>query len=80
MYMYMDVLSIFAKIVVHRHSHIFNMVSKIAANGRVTILLLLLQMKVLYISNILLKFHSYMLNGSGDTLCSNHIPSVFRSP
>ena len=65
----MDVLSIFAKIVVHRHSHIFNMVSKMAANGHVTILLLLLQMKVLYISNILLKFHSYIWNGSGDTLC-----------
>ena len=57
------------KIVVHRHSHIFNMVSKMAANGHVTILLSLLQMKVVYISNILLKFHSYMLNGSGITLC-----------
>ena len=46
MYMLMDVLSIFAKIVVYSHSHIFNMVSKFAANCHVTILLLLLQIKV----------------------------------
>ena len=33
------------------------------------LLLLLVQMKVLYISCILRKFHSNGLNGSGDTLC-----------
>ena len=33
--------------------YIFNIASKMDANGHVTILLLLVQMKVLYISNIL---------------------------
>ena len=44
------------------------------------LLRLLVQMKVLYISNILWKFHSNRLNGSGDTLCSAHKPSIFMSP
>ena len=37
----MDVLSIFAKIVVHRHFHIFNMASKMATNGHVTIFIII---------------------------------------
>ena len=49
--------------------HIFIMASKMAANGHVTIFIIMVQTKGLYISNILLKFHSNMLNGSGDTLC-----------
>ena len=35
--------------------------------------------KVLYISNILWKFHTEWFNGSGDALCWTHIPSIFRS-
>ena len=57
--------------------HIFNMASTLAANGHVTILLLLIQMTGLYISDILCKFHSNRLSGSGDTLCLSHIPSIF---
>ena len=58
------------KIVVYRHFSYFNMASNMAAKGHVTIFLLsLVQMKVLYISNILLEFHSNRLNGSDDTLC-----------
>ena len=46
------------------------MASKMATKGHLTILLLLLvQMYVLYVSNILWKFYSNMLYGSGDTLC-----------
>ena len=37
----MDVIFIFAKIVVHRHFHIFNMASKMAANGHVTIFIII---------------------------------------
>ena len=38
----MDVLSIFEKIVVHRHFHIFNMASKMATNGHVTIFFIII--------------------------------------
>ena len=58
------------EIVVYRHFHIFNMASKMAAKGHVTIFLIIgLNNSFFYISNILLKFHSGMLNGSGDTQC-----------
>ena len=50
------------------------------AKGYVTVFVILIQLNVLYISNILWKFHSNRLNVSGDTLCWTHIPSIFRSP
>ena len=51
-----------------------------AAKGHVTIFLLLIQMQILYISNILRKFYNKKLNGSGDILYWTHVPSKFRSP
>ena len=59
----------FDEIVVYMHFHIFNMTSKMAAKGHVTIFLTIGSNKSLYISNILRKFYSNRLNGSGDTLC-----------
>ena len=56
------------KIVVYRHFSYFNMASEMTTKGHVTFLLLV-QIKVLYICNILNKFHSNRLNGSGNTLC-----------
>ena len=49
--------------------HIFNMAPKMAAKGHVTIFFIIgSNRSFFYIGNILLKFHSYRLNGSGDTL------------
>ena len=45
------------------------MASKMAAEGHVAIFILLVEVKVLYISNILQKFHNNWLNGPRDTLC-----------
>ena len=38
----MDVLSFLHKIVVQRHFHVFNMASKIAANGHVIIIIIII--------------------------------------
>ena len=43
-------------------------------------LLLSVQIKVIYISNILSKLNSNRLNGSWGTPCWTHIPSIFRGP
>ena len=49
----MDVLSFLHEIVVYRHFSYFNMDSKMAAKGHMTFLIIIVQMNVLYISNIL---------------------------
>ena len=41
------------KMVVYRHFHIFNMASKMAAKGHVTIFIINDSSEILYISNIL---------------------------
>ena len=45
------------------------MASKMAANGHVTIIIIIGSDESLYISKVLRKIHSNRLNGSGDTLC-----------
>ena len=49
------------------------MTSKMAAYGHMTTVIVMVQMKDLYISNMLWQFHSNRLNCSGDTLCWTHM-------
>ena len=67
----MNVLSIFCmKKLFIGIFHIFNMASKMAAKGHVTIFFIICSNQFfLYISNILWKFHGDRLNGSGDARC-----------
>ena len=66
--------------IVYRHFSYFQYGFQIDRQRSRDYFLLLVQIKVLYISNILWKFHSDRLNGSGDTLCWTHMLSIFRSP